>query len=39
MNGSDIEAGLLPYSGYEKERIDGMVRDICYYNAKNYFKF
>lgn len=39
MIGSDIEAGLLPYSGYEKERIDGMVRDICYYNAKNYFKF
>ena len=37
--GNDIETGLIPYSGYEKERVDAMVRDICYFNAKNYFNF
>lgn len=37
--GNDIEAGLIPYTGYEKERVDAMVRDISYYNAKNYFNF
>lgn len=37
--GNDIEAGLIPYTGYEKERVDAMVRDISYFNAKNYFNF
>lgn len=36
--GSDIDAGLLPYDGYEQQRIHDMVRDICYYNAKQYFR-
>lgn len=35
--GSDIESGRLPAS--ETERIHEMVRDICYNNAKNYFRF
>jgi len=35
--GNDIEKGLIPY--WETERVDQMVEDICYYNAKNYFKF
>ncbi len=37
--GSDIEKGLIPYEGYEAARVDAMIEDICYYNAKNYFKF
>ena len=37
--GTDIENGEIPYEGYEKERVDQMVKDICYNNAKNYFKF
>lgn len=35
--GADIENGKLP-SG-EMERISQMVKDISYYNAKNYFNF
>ena len=37
--GQDIEDGLVPYTGYEKERVQKMIEDICYNNAKNYFKF
>ena len=32
--GSDVENGLLPV--HEMERINGMVEDICYNNAKSY---
>lgn len=35
--GADVESGRLPES--EMDRISGMVQDISYYNAKNYFKF
>ncbi len=35
--GSDVESGRLPVS--EMERIHQMVKDISYYNAKNYFNF
>lgn len=34
--GKDIKAGRLPN---DIETIGSMVRDICYYNAKNYFNF
>ena len=37
--GEDIEEGKIPYTGYEAKRVDAMIEDICYYNAKNYFKF
>ena len=37
--GNDVENGLIPYVGYEKQRLEQMVEDICYYNAKQYFKF
>ena len=37
--GNDVENGLIPYTGYEQQRLHQMVEDICYYNAKNYFKF
>ena len=37
--GTDIENGEIPYSGYEQQRVNQMVEDICYYNAKNYFGF
>lgn len=37
--GNDIENGELPYDGYEERRINQMVEDICYYNAKNYLHF
>ena len=37
--GNDIENGLVPYVGYEKDRVNQMVEDICYNNANNYFKF
>ncbi len=37
--GTDIENGEVPYSGYEAERVNQMVEDISYYNAKNYFNF
>lgn len=35
--GSDIDRGLIPLS--ELERVECMVEDICYYNAKRYFNF
>ncbi|GAA4825054.1 glucuronate isomerase [Algivirga pacifica] len=34
--GKDIDEGLLPN---DLNWIGGMVKDICYYNAKNYFDF
>ena len=37
--GSDIEKGLISYQGYEAARVDAMIEDICYFNAKNYFNF
>lgn len=35
--GSDVERGLIPVS--EMSRVEEMVEDICYRNAKNYFNF
>ena len=35
--GKDVEEGKLPAS--ELDFIGGMVEDICYFNAKNYFNF
>ncbi len=35
--GNDVENGEIPAS--EMTRLGQMVEDICYYNAKNYFKF
>ena len=35
--GNDVEDGQIPES--ELPRVCAMVEDICYYNAKNYFKF
>ena len=35
--GSDIDRGLIPLS--ELDRVECMVEDICYYNAKRYFNF
>lgn len=37
--GNDIENGEIPYTGYEQNRVNQMIEDICYNNAKNYFKF
>lgn len=37
--GNDIENGEIPYTGYEERRVNQMIEDICYNNAKNYFKF
>lgn len=37
--GTDIENGEIPYTGYEAERVNQMIEDICYNNAKNYFNF
>ena len=37
--GTDIENGEVPYTGYEEARVNKMIEDICYNNAKNYFKF
>lgn len=36
MIGSDIEKGLLPD---DRKFIGGVIRDICYFNARNYFDF
>ncbi|MBP5770268.1 MAG: glucuronate isomerase [Bacteroidaceae bacterium] len=36
--GNDIENGLLPFTDYEEKRVRQMVEDICYGNAKEYFK-
>ena len=35
--GRDVENGELPVS--EMDRINQMIEDICYNNAKNYFQF
>lgn len=35
--GNDIDRGLIPQS--ELPRVEAMVEDICYSNAKRYFKF
>ena len=35
--GNDVEQGLLPFSGYEEQRLRQMVEDISYYNAKRVF--
>ncbi len=35
--GNDVEEGLIPEC--EMQRIEGMVEDICYNNAKQYFQF
>lgn len=37
--GNDIENGEVPYTGYEEARVNKMIEDICYNNAKEYFKF
>jgi glucuronate isomerase len=37
MLGNDIEGGLLPKS--EIKQVETMVKDISYFNAKNYFGF
>ena len=37
--GNDIENGMIPFTGYEHDRVCQMVEDICYNNAKEYFKF
>lgn len=36
---TDIENGEVPYSGYEARRVQQMIEDISYYNAKRYFQF
>lgn len=37
--GADVEAGLVPYTGYEKERVEQMIEDISYFNASRYLHF
>ena len=37
--GKDIENGLIPFEGYEEQRVRQMIEDICYNNAKEYFNF
>jgi glucuronate isomerase len=37
MIGTDVENGELPYE--EMPRIEQMIEDICYNNAKQYFNF
>ena len=36
---TDIENGEVPYVGYEEQRVNQMIEDIAYNNAKNYFQF
>ena len=35
--GNDLDRGLIPMA--ELPRVERMIEDICYYNAKNYFNF
>ncbi len=35
--GNDVEQGLIPYTGYEQQRVRQMVEDISYNNARRYF--
>ncbi len=37
--GNDVENGMIPYDGYEKKRVQDMIEDICYYNARKFFDF
>ena len=37
--GADVEQGLIPYEGYEADRLNQMVEDISYRNASRYFGF
>lgn len=37
--GNDVENGMIPYDGYERERVQKMIEDICYNNAKKFFNF
>ncbi len=37
--GQDIEDGLIPYTGYEEQRVNEMIEDISYNNAKRFFQF
>lgn len=37
--GNEIEQGILPYTGFERQRMQQMVEDIAYNNAKTYFNF
>ena len=37
MIGADIEKGLIPYDGFEEQRLNRMIADISYFNAKSYF--
>ena len=37
--GNDIENGLIPYTGYEEQRVNQMIEDICYNNANKFFNF
>ena len=37
--GTDIENGEVPYTGYEAARVNQMIEDISYNNAKQYFQF
>ncbi len=37
--GTEIEQGLLPYTDYERTRMQQMVKDIAYFNAQSYFGF
>jgi len=37
--GNEVEQGLIPYTGYEQQRLQQMVEDIAYNNAKRYFRF
>lgn len=36
---ADIENGEVPYAGFEKQRVNQMIEDISYNNAKKYFNF
>ncbi len=37
--GNEVKQGLIPYTGYERRRLQEMVEDIAYNNAKQYFRF
>ncbi len=39
LMGNDVELGMIPFTGYEEQRVRQMVEDISYYNAKHYFEF
>lgn len=36
---ADIENGEVPYTGFEEQRVNQMIEDISYNNAKRYFNF